>query len=105
MTSHSQRKIRLVWEMKPDTGWEDEYYDGILVREYGALYRLEEGNACLALVAPTATDGLYRIDGPDLTLITRDPLEDVARLLNEMSTMDFLLKVMPKVMLPDEMLI
>lgn len=102
MDSQSPRKIRLLWEMEPDSGWEDEYFDGILVRDNGAMYHYE-GKVCLAIVEPTATDGLYRIDGPDQILMTRAPLEDVARLLNEMTALDYLMKVIPKVMLPDEM--
>ncbi|OMD33561.1 hypothetical protein [Paenibacillus odorifer] len=103
MDSQSQRNIRIVWKAEPDSGWADDYYTGILVRDNGALYH-NQGSACLAIVAPTETDGLYRIDDDDvLPLITRDPLEDVARLLNEMSALDYLLKVMPVVMLPDAM--
>lgn len=102
MTAQSLRKIRLLWEAEPDSGWTDDYFDAILVRENGALYHYE-GNACLALVEPTDTDGLYRIDGADLTLISHDPLEDIARQLNEMSALDYLLKIMPDVMLPDEL--
>ncbi|OMD92406.1 hypothetical protein BSK49_03765 [Paenibacillus odorifer] len=101
-TPYQPKPIRILWEAEPDSGWEDDYFDGILVRDYGALYRSNR-NAWLALVEPTETAGLYRIDGADLQLISKEPLEDIARMLSEMSALDYLLKVMPDVMLPDEM--
>ncbi|OME21570.1 MULTISPECIES: hypothetical protein [Paenibacillus] len=101
-TPFQHKPIKILWEAEPDSGWDDEYFDGILVRDNGALYHYK-GNACLAIVAPTETDGLYRIDGADLPLFSKKPLKEIFRMLSEMSALDFLLKVMPYVMLPDEM--
>lgn len=94
-------KIKLLWAAEPESGWEDEYIDAIQVREDGALYRYDD-RACLTLIEPTDTPGLYRIDGADLPMITDASLEDVARALMGMSALEYLLKVLPNVMLPDE---
>lgn len=101
-TPYQPKPVRLLWEAEPDSGWIDEYFDALLVRENGALY-IYEGNPCLALVEPTETAGLYSIDGADLQLVSKKPLKEIFRMLSEISALDFLLKVMPDVMMPDEM--
>jgi hypothetical protein len=101
-TPYQPKPVRLLWEAEPDSGWNDEYFDALLVRDNGALYYYE-GNPWLAVVEPTETAGLYRIDGPDLQLISKKPLKEIFQMLSGMSALDFLLKVMPDVMMPDEM--
>ncbi|MFC6652090.1 hypothetical protein ACFTAO_12675 [Paenibacillus rhizoplanae] len=101
-TQYQPKPVRLLWEAEPDSGWTDDYFDGLLVRDNGALYYYE-GNPWLAVVEPTETAGLYRIDGADLQLTSKKPLKEIFRMLSGMSALDYLLKVMPDVMMPDEM--
>ncbi|AHV99005.1 hypothetical protein [Paenibacillus sabinae] len=73
---------------------DNDFFTGIIVSEFNGqlagLYRVQDGNAEIAVVEPTATAGLYRIVGAGLILQTREPLDTLAARLRNLSALDML---------------
>ncbi|WP_419885200.1 hypothetical protein [Paenibacillus sp. B-A-8] len=76
---------------------------GILVTDNAALYRSEDGRTALGIVEPADKADSYRIKGADLVLLSRESLPKLADRLTGMTTLQYLLSLVPRFDCPEEL--